>query len=86
MIKVPQQTEAVAPNDTEEFLKLMTLGAPARLGDLMAQANRLDPEVRFAKEFSNFSWEREGLPVVHRHWKSVEDVFFEVYLTETGLS
>ena len=55
-IKVPQQNQAVVYNDTEGFLQLMDLGAPAKFGDLKAQANRLDPEVRLATEFSDFKW------------------------------
>ena len=51
-----EQSEAVAPYDTDAFLKLMQVGTPAQFGDLKAQANRIDPQVRLATEFSNFSW------------------------------
>ena len=42
------------------FLKLMRLGEPSKFGDLKAQENRLDPQVRVATEFSEFSWKKKG--------------------------
>ena len=75
VINVPQQSEALSQNDTEAFLKLVTLGTPAKFGDLKAQANRLDPEVRVATEFSDFDWTCDGKSVVDRNWDVLKGLF-----------